>query len=90
MIEYALLGIFSICSLTSSEPYYNCNEMWNLVVYENNNGEWCSEFKTASCARWDSDTIYLDMDRNFWFDDDGRFSLQHEIDHMKCQCSWHT
>lgn len=87
-----------ICSLKNTKPFYNCDEVWTLHLYRGDAYKNCSLYHSDSCAKWwnipNAKVAYINID-NKWEDPNprngqwGKSLLAHELEHLKCRCSWH-
>lgn len=87
-----LLEILTICSLMSVSPFYDCSESWEIRLYDTppniqcNNSD--SRFDSFGCAKLQTNTIHL-VDFPERHDDSGKTILEHELEHLHCQCNFH-
>jgi len=80
-IPYKPPDILIICSLTFTEPYYDCKDLWMIFqVYGEVDGVLCSP-GSAGCVYYKWNIIWLE-DKDFR-DSCGRTPLQHELLHLK-------
>jgi hypothetical protein len=89
-----LLEIIMICSLTYSSPFYDCSERWEIRIYDEpvlcNNADTyieaagCTNFLTKKIA------IYDYAMREYGKDEYGLTPLEHELEHLKCMCDFHS
>ncbi len=97
MIELVL----TICALTFVAPYYDCDEEWDIIVYDDSiDGLKCGDDTPNSlgCASYQrifgNDKIELVHNHAEIM---GKHTpklkaggiLQHELLHLECQCNWH-
>lgn len=100
--EYATAPIdtLKMCSLSYYRPYYDCppefdgkndesGKMWTIYIFDGDAWMNCLRYKSSSCATWPSDIIYYEITDKQWRDSQGRGLLEHELEHLKCQCDWH-
>jgi len=89
-----LLDILIICSLISSPPYYDCSEQWTIEI--NNSPVPCFDslefVLAAGCTDFSTKTIkiYEYAMHDVKDPDDGFTVLEHELEHLKCMCNFHS
>ena len=91
--------LITICALTFASPYYDCNEKWDIEIYDgkipNAEGVLGRAIYKNSILE-DTNIIQLSHDykeRIGKWDrlmKSGGGVLWHEILHMKCKCDWHS
>lgn len=89
-----LLEVLLICSLTHTAPFYDCSDQWAIQVYDVpvtcNIGQ---QILAAGCTNFESKTIkiYEYAMTNYGKDHhDGFTVLEHELEHLKCMCDFHS
>ena len=87
-----LLEILTICSLISAPPFYDCSDTWEIHLYSEPPDIQCNNndprFHSFGCANLRSNTIHM-VDFAEHTDRYGYSILQHELEHLKCQCDFH-
>jgi len=90
MIELILV----ICSLTVEDPFYNCDEMWIIMLFSgmvpcgvDDAGD--TEY-TIGCAIWNEEgeppKIKMTKESMGYYDKWGMTVLHHELKHLTCRC----
>lgn len=89
-----LLETLIICSLIYVAPYYDCSEHWTIEIYDEpvlcNIGQ---KILAAGCTNFETKTIrlYDYAAYNYGRDSkDGFTVLEHELEHLKCMCDFHS
>jgi len=92
--------IITICALTLISPYYDCNNEWDIIIYDKTTDIIPGTDKAIGSASYsrpifDKPAIGLVHDykeRVGKWDHmtKGGGVLWHEILHMKCKCDWHA
>lgn len=98
-----LVEVMMICALTSTAPYYDCDvPKWTIVMYDDINlsnvpvPEKCKrDAVLLGCASYNSleqfdifSSPLIIISKNNYIDEWGMNTLEHEIKHVKCRCSW--
>jgi len=97
-----LIESFLICALTMVSPFYDCDQKWDIEIYDDYD---LGKIKvcpngiggtTIACAVYMDDPIWdiisnpkIKLGSSNYIDEWGMNSLQHEIKHIQCRCSWH-
>jgi len=88
-----LLEIFSICSLLSVAPFYDCSEKWEIRLYGDFPTIQCNNrdqhLVSLGCANLDRDLIHI-VDIPDYRDEFGQTVLSHELEHLRCRCNFHN
>jgi len=89
-----LLEVLFICSLTHTAPFYDCSEQWRIEVYDEPVSCFVGyEIRAAGCTNFETKTIriYDYAMREYGRDPaDGYTVLEHELEHLKCMCDFHS
>jgi len=88
-----LLEIFTICSLISVAPFYDCSEKWEIRLYNDFPKIQCNNhdkhLHSLGCANLDRRLIHMVNDSDYK-DEFGQTILSHELRHLKCRCNFHS
>ncbi|MDP3780364.1 MAG: hypothetical protein Q8Q69_04145 [Nitrosopumilaceae archaeon] len=88
-----LLDILIICSLIQASPYYDCSEHWIIEIHDEpvlcNIGQ---DVLVAGCTNFETKTVRVYDYAMFSYDKDeyGFTVLEHELEHLKCMCGFHS
>ena len=90
-----------ICSLIIGAPYYDCEEMWEINVYDDKylSEEMCKVYleRVLGCAFYSvngfinriyNPSMHIVIDSDY-IDKFGYGVLEHEIKHIQCRCEYH-
>ena len=82
-----------MCSLIYTSPYYDCSEQWEIEVYDQ--AVLCHEndlILAAGCTNFETKTIKIYNYAMYEYDKDeyGFTVLEHELEHLKCICDFHS
>ena len=83
-----------ICSLTYTSPHYDCSEHWKIQVYDKPVP--CFDGNTyidsAGCTNFHTKTIKIYDYAMYAYNKDeyGFTTLEHELEHLKCMCDFHS
>jgi len=85
-----LLDILIICSLVYASPHYDCSEQWKIELYDVPIP--CFDVQefvlAAGCTDFSTKTIKIYEYEN---EPEDRFTvLEHELQHLKCMCNFHS
>jgi hypothetical protein len=88
-----LLEVLLICSLTHTYPFYDCSEQWTIEVYSEPVPCFVGhEIMAAGCTNFETKTIKIYDYAMHQYDKDryGFTVLEHELEHLKCMCDFHS
>jgi hypothetical protein len=88
-----LLEVMFICSLTHAYPFYDCSEHWKIEVYDEPVSCFVGhEILAAGCTNFETKTIRIyDYALLVYGNDQYGFTvLEHELEHLKCMCDFHS
>lgn len=88
-----LLETLLICSLIYASPYYDCSEHWKIEVYDK--PILCHEdhdILAAGCTNFETKTIKIYDYAMYEYEKDeyGLTTLEHELEHLRCMCDFHS
>jgi hypothetical protein len=79
-----LIETLVICSLIINAPYYDCDETWQIYIFDIDSSKYCKEYKSYACAKWFPKRVYIGLNHdNSWVDTCGHKLLLHELNHLK-------
>ena len=88
-----LLDIIIICSLIQASPYYDCSEHWIIEVYDQPVSCFVgNDIQAAGCTNFETKTVRIYDYAMFVYgkDEYGFNVLEHELEHLKCMCDFHS
>ncbi len=92
-----ILEVLVICSLTTTSPFYDCSETWEIYLHDTGDMRPFCEYNLdrgtgEGCHKWDGKTnqqIHIALDKQHLKDVWKQTVLYHEIKHAMCKCDWH-
>lgn len=88
-----LLEILTMCSLITVSPFYDCSETWEIRMYDTPPNIQCNNndpaYHSFGCAKLLTKTIHV-VDFSEHKDRFGMTVLEHELEHLKCKCDFHS
>ena len=96
-----LLEILTICMLTHTTPFYDCNNMMTIELYDDKyldvqcENKFTAKFHVLGCAYYSKHPIYdvlyppvIKVGSSKYIDKWGQTTLEHELRHIDCRCKW--
>jgi len=93
------LIIFTMCALTGTDPFYNCDETWVIYWYpqEKDMFKYCYpgvksfHWVVPGCAEFDDNRGYMIIVGSAINErtQTGETTFKHELHHLQCRCDHH-
>ena len=103
MLCILIEGYLLFCALIYTSPYYDCppeydgvqdgtGSIWTIHYYDDYTTKWCEMLglRVYTCANVDLDHINFFLPLKNIVDDFGMTALEHELEHLKCDCNFHS
>ena len=76
----------------SVSPFYDCSDSWEIRLYDAPPNIQCNnsnpKYHSFGCATLETNTIHM-VDFAEHRDHRGMTILDHELEHLRCQCNFH-